>query len=155
MRKTTKEELKALARTMRVIPEWELDRYIGGLDPRDCWWRCIAYVSTNGDSYCEYIAMQYAEVYYGENFDSENYAFTGNPTSLLMFINIPANYEAILYYHAKGSSVSYGHAVVVLETDPNGFNGFRVFDPQAGVERLISRDEIDPLKACYCLGLKS
>jgi hypothetical protein len=61
MRKLTKQSLDELARTMRVIPESDLNNYVGAY-ANDCFWRCVAYANGAGNS--EAAAASYAEAYW-------------------------------------------------------------------------------------------
>jgi hypothetical protein len=61
MRKLTTQSLDELARTMRVIPESDLNNYVGAY-ASDCFWRCVSYV--NGTGISEAAAASYADAYW-------------------------------------------------------------------------------------------
>ena len=46
MRKLKKISLKELEKEAICLDESELRLYMGGYDPNDCWWRCIAYINS-------------------------------------------------------------------------------------------------------------
>ena len=51
MRKLKKISLKELEKEAICLDESELRLYMGGYDPNDCWWRCIAYINSCGSNY--------------------------------------------------------------------------------------------------------
>ena len=76
-KKLTKSSLDELAKRMPILSEALQMTYIGGYDTNDCWWRCIAYLKSCGIDYDADAAMAIASGYYGDNFDENNYAFSG------------------------------------------------------------------------------
>ena len=141
-RSITKESLDTLASTMPVISLLEMLRYMGGFDPNDCFWRCIAWFESCGTAYSEYDAYSAARSYYG-NTITNYYGFIGTSSDANNILSeyfggLSSSYctGRILVFDpgqvinsanlSKGSS----HAVVVL-----GYNGsnIEVFDPQLGI----------------------
>jgi natural product precursor len=139
MKKLTKLDIEALKKIMPVLEETEQSAVIGGLDPNDCWWRCIAYIKSCGTSFSSTDAMALASAYYGNNFSSTSYAFSGN---LNDYQNYISNYvtnsgdtyciNKILVFNPNLISGWTGanglsHAVIV-----QGYSGNSVivFDPQ-------------------------
>lgn len=47
-------------------------------DDKDCVWRCLAYINSNGQDYGAEAAMKLAQAYYGTSFDENNYEFKGS-----------------------------------------------------------------------------
>ena len=60
MRKLKKISLKELEKEAICLDESELRLYMGGYDPNDCWWRCIAYINSCGSNYSADDAMEMA-----------------------------------------------------------------------------------------------
>ena len=65
MRKLKKISLKELEKEAICLDESELRLYMGGYDPNDCWWRCIAYINSCGSNYSADDAMEMAREYSG------------------------------------------------------------------------------------------
>ena len=81
MRKLKKISLKELEKEAICLDESELRLYMGGYDPNDCWWRCIAYINSCGSNYSADDAMEMAREYYGHcgsAFNENKYGFTGS-----------------------------------------------------------------------------
>ena len=144
MRKLTRLNIDALQREMPVLDEETLRSIYGGLDPNDCWWRCMAYISSNGQNYSADAAMGMASSYYGSSFDSSSYAFSGNAYDARAIASgvlggaytnshqiLVFNPSTLAGWEGNGSS----HAVVVKGYS-NGV--YTVFDPQNGEEVQIS-----------------
>jgi len=152
MRKLTKKTLTELAEKMPVLNEYQQQAYIGGYDDHDCWWRCIAYLKSCGQDFDADAAMRLASGYYGEAFDENNYAFSGNRTELQdfadnFFSGLDGNYCSgqIVVFNPntvsgwEGDGTSY-HAVVVQGYDESGIH---LFDPVSRTTFTISSwDEI-------------
>ncbi|MFV0507365.1 MAG: hypothetical protein ACK5L5_11810, partial [Bacteroidales bacterium] len=77
MKKLTKKSLDELAEIMPVIGESEQRKFMGGLDPKDCVWRCIAYLMSCGGDYSAEAGMGYARGYSPDDFNENSYAFQG------------------------------------------------------------------------------
>lgn len=74
-----------LAETMTVVSLEEQKLYYGGYDDKDCVWRCLAYINSNGQDYGAEAAMKLAQAYYGTSFDENNYEFKGSMAELSNF----------------------------------------------------------------------
>jgi hypothetical protein len=135
MKKLTRSDLETLKETLPVLDYDAMMEIMGGYDDRDCWWRCVAYLKYGGLYASRSDAMALACAYYGSNFDSNNYAFSGTPQDYRDYISTLTgsgdSYPGkILVYKVEGSDMY--HAVVIV-TPPSGASGaFDVFDPQNG-----------------------
>jgi hypothetical protein len=118
-------------------------------DPNDCWWRCIAYLSSCGSSYSASDAYNLASAYYGSNFNSCNYAFNGSIQDMRDYVSGfllgQSNCSGkILVFNPNNISGWGGnnnlHAVIVT-----GYSGgyYQVFDPQSGQTGSISASELN------------
>lgn len=142
-RKLTRESLAELAKRMPVLSEQMQMTYMGGLDPNDCVWRCIAYMNSCGTSYDPNAALAVASGYYGTSFDPNNYAFSGTKTDLAATVSgsLSSSYcsGAILVFDPSqtpgwsGNGTSR-HAIVITgyRMDNSGNAIYDVVDPQAG-----------------------
>jgi hypothetical protein len=78
MKKLTRLDIDTLQKEMPVLDYDAMVGIMGGYDPGDCWWRCIAYIKSCEQSYSEDDAMALACAYYGSSFNSNHYAFSGS-----------------------------------------------------------------------------
>ncbi len=150
MKKLTRKNLNELKKEMPVISEQELRLYVGGYDPNDCWWRCMAYVNSGGSSYSQDDAMDLARAYFGQNFSESSYALSGNKT---VFDNYVANYMSgasmqaqILVFDTSlvptwtGGGSNSRHAVMITSMD---YEYYHVYDPQNQSYGRIERSLLD------------
>ena len=91
---------------MTVVSLEEQKLYYGGYDDKDCVWRCLAYINSNGQDYGAEAAMKLAQAYYGTSFDENNYEFKGSMAEL-------SNFTKDFFSDNSGS------ATRVLVFDPN------------------------------------
>ncbi|SCQ20830.1 hypothetical protein [Tannerella forsythia] len=153
-KKLTKSSLDELAKRMPILSEALQMTYIGGYDTNDCWWRCIAYLKSCGIDYDADAAMAIASGYYGDNFDENNYAFSGNGHDHKKFAsNFFSGSEEgycsgqILVFNPNttpgwsGNGTS-SHAVIIKRYDKSG--NMVVFDPQNPEEGefVIKRSDV-------------
>lgn len=142
--------LAELAEAMTVVSLEEQKLYYGGYDDKDCVWRCLAYINSNGQDYGAEAVMKLAQAYYGTSFDENNYEFKGSMAEL-------SNFTKDFFSDNSGS------ATRVLVFDPNdvpGWTGdgysmhaviiekftldyFEVFDPQTGAHSKIKRSYLE------------
>ena len=139
MRRVAKSDLDTLRKEMEIVEGFSLMSMIGGLDERDCLWRCIAYLASGGNCYSSYDAYYLAQNYYGSNFDPDNYGFSGSGSSLQTLVLDLANTFGGISGHILTFNLdehpylpisgvnSVKHSVIVLSIDGNGVH---VFDPQ-------------------------
>jgi hypothetical protein len=157
MKKLRKLDLDLMERELQVLDYDFTMGIIGGLDQNDCWWRCIAYLQSCGSSYSENNAMDLAQAYYGSNFDSNNYAFSGNATD---FNNYVANYvtesycsgRILIFDPSKTSSWSgsYGtdHAIIITNYDSQS-GVYSYFDPQSNQSGTMSAYDVNQSGKCF------
>lgn len=82
MKTVTKMSLEQLAQELPKVSYAELDSLYGGLDAEhDCFWRCMAYLAYGADGTTPEVAMAIANECLGDDFDENNYAFSGNATT--------------------------------------------------------------------------
>jgi hypothetical protein len=148
MKKLRKLDLDLMERELQVLDYDFTMGIVGGLDPNDCWWRCVAYLQSCGSSYSANDAMALAQAYYGSSFDTNNYAFVGSRQDYANYISQyvvnsgdPYCPGTILIYNPgeirTGISGSVDHAVIV--TGRNGDN-ILYFDPQKGISGSFNID---------------
>ena len=151
-RKLTRKSLDELAKIMPVLSECQQLTYMGGYDSNDCWWRCIAYLKSCGTSYDADAAMTIASGYFGDNFNENNYAFSGNGHDHKDFAS---NYFSGLeggYFNGQilvfdpnttpgwsGNGTSK-HAVIINGYDTSG--NMIIFDPQTKTSSTISQSDM-------------
>ena len=122
-RKITKATLDELEKEMAPLTEQEQQARLGGTgyDEGDCFWRCIAYFQSGGDTeITPKEAMLMAKLYYGDNFNPSEYTFTGSIADMKKCIN---DFFGSNDLHATGAIMVYDptpddgdpvkHAVVV------------------------------------------
>lgn len=122
-RKITRATLDELEKEMAPLTEQEQQARLGGTgyDKEDCWWRCIAYFQSGGDTdITAKEAMLMAKLYYGDNFNPSEYTFTGSVADMKKCIN---DFFGSHNMHATGTIMVYDptpddgdpvkHAVVV------------------------------------------
>jgi natural product precursor len=156
MKKLGRKNLDDLREIMPVVNDQELRNYVGGYDPNDCWWRCMAYVMSSGQDYSASSAMALAADYYGSNFNPNSYAFTGNYYDATSYVS---NYVTsgsycstqILVFDPSAVSDWEGvsgnrHAVIVEGYAGNVVN---IFDPQRGVAGTIDLTELNSSSGYY------
>lgn len=149
MKKLTKQGLDELARTMLVIPESDLNGIVGAYN-NDCFWRCIAYVNSNGSSYSEYAAESYAYGYFSSTLGAYTNGYLAS-FGAGMTISQMVDYRNSLgsaYNNYAGKIIVFNtndvsnynptntmHAVVLISRNSNGYY---VFDPQQSAYLTIS-----------------
>ena len=149
-RKLTRESLTELAKRMPVLSECQQMAYVGGYDDHDCWWRCIAYIQSDGKEYTRDDAMAIASGFFGDNFNKNHYAFSGNIDDFKKFVSnyfgIPEsgtyNLTQIMVFDPNNSNISglegdgfSSHSVIIKNYYfSNGEMYYDLFDPQAGVD---------------------
>ena len=154
MKKRTlrKSNLDELAQVMPVLSESQQMAYVGGYDTNDCWWRCIAYLASCGTDYSADAAMAIASGYYGNNFDENNYAFSGSgydhkDFASNYFSGLEEDYckGQILVFDPNttrgwsGDGTSH-HAVIIKGYDASG--NMIIFDPQTETSSTISQSDV-------------
>lgn len=132
-----------LIQTEMSIIEGELLRGIVGGYQNDCFWRCIAFIDSNGSSYSESLAESYAQCYFGPKVNLNEREDGAGMTDDQMSRYISQNYSSSSQYGRQilqfdpnkvpnmvGGSML--HAVVFLSssTDANGNKTYYVADPQ-------------------------
>ena len=147
--KLTKKSLDELARTMDVIPEEEQENYWGMYDG-DCFWRCVAYLSSGGSPVTEMTVDSLAFDYFIQKYgfygavnhlsatydasidinDAKAYAqansIGGMGNEQIFWINPSMiNAYASQGYYSIGNGI--GHYVVYKRSTGTGYE---VYDPQ-------------------------
>ena len=113
-RKLTRESLAELAKRMPVLSECQQMAYVGGYDDHDCFWACIAWLQNCGEEYNPETAMEIARGYFGDKFNEDRYAFSGNGHDARAFVS---------EYFGNLESGSYcGGRILVF--DPNKTSGW-------------------------------
>ena len=140
-------DFDSIAIEMTVVEEDLLRGIVGGYS-NDCFWRCIAYLESNGSNYSEADAEKYADKYFGteaglyyrgagvsdgdmESFLSNNCLANGS----FMIVKFDPN----MVKDKRGDG--YHAGVVLAEYD----NCYRVFDPQDGRAYLVPKNAVDRL----------
>ncbi|WP_286833787.1 MULTISPECIES: hypothetical protein [unclassified Proteiniphilum] len=151
-RKVTVESLAELAKRMPVLSESQQMAYVGGYDANDCWWRCVSYLDSCGTDYSADAAMAIASGYYGDNFDENNYDFSGSGHDHKDFAS---NYfSGSEGNHCKGQILVFDpnttpgwsgngtskHAVIINGYDASG--NMNIFDPQTGTSSTINKSDL-------------
>ena len=161
MRKLKKISLKELEKEAICLDESELRLYMGGYDPNDCWWRCIAYINSCGSNYSADDAMEMAREYYGHcgsAFNENKYGFTGSSSD---------NRQCFIYFF--GSGVDCGSSSrEIFVFNPNLMEGMGIspsgeyhaivitrhegsvmeyFDPQNRTYGQITQEQLDDYTA--------
>jgi len=168
MKKLTKQSLDELARTMCVIPEWELNSILGAYN-NDCFWRCVAYMASGGNAYSPDDAESYAFSYFASVSGSAGASAylsecgagmtTGDIVKYIQSLAISGNYSGV------NSSMGYigvfntkfvsnyeigdtSHAVIVKKTNADG--SLDIYDPQLNTNMTISpSDATHVVRAMY------
>ena len=135
---TKKKSLDEMARTMIVIPEDEMKNYWGMYD-NDCFWRCIAYLSSGGISYSESDAEYYARDYWmgklGYNDALIHLSAQGGDMSISDIEEFASTYsisgvnlDCLRFPINQGTNVL--HAVILTGTEViQGITFYNYFDP--------------------------
>lgn len=150
-RKLTVESLAELAKRMPVLSESMQSAYVGGLDPNDCWWRCMAYLKNCNPNPTAEEAMAIASGYYGDNFNENSYAFSGNYNDAKQAVSgtvtgsgesycsgqiLVFNPNNVAGWSGNGTS---SHAVVITDFTTDYYE---VYDPQNQTTSRIKRSEL-------------
>lgn len=148
--KLRKISIDLLQEKMYVLDGKLQKRTIGGYE-NDCFWRCIAYIASNGTAYGEIDAERHADAYFGPEAglyyygsaipNSEMNAYVDNHFSS----DSPFNLIQFDPNKVPGMSAVYGltHVAVFQEDikDSSGYvTGFRVIDPQQNISCIVPRD---------------
>ena len=138
---------------MSVFDGELLRSIVGGYD-NDCFWRCIAFIDSNGSSYSESLAESYAQCYFGPNVNLNERKDGAGMTNDQMSQYISQNYSSSSKYARQiiqydpdkvpGKGGSTLHAVVFLSssTDANGNKTYYVADPQKGEAYYIPDEAV-------------
>lgn len=154
-KKITRATLNELAKEMALLSEQEQQAYLGGAgyDEGDCWWRCIAYLKNchtpDGTIVPESEAMEMAKKYYGSQFDSSEYSFTGNVEDHKKCID--TLFEPVEGDHCSGTILVYDptpydrdrtnmHAVIVQNISLGVINAY---DPQTGKHLTLQMSDVN------------
>ena len=138
--KLRKLSIDLLQEKMYVINEELLRRFMGGYE-NDCFWRCIAYLVSNGTSYGEIDAESYADAYFGPE---AGLYYSGSAMSNFQMKDYVNNYftsssqfNLIQFDPSRVPSMTsvYGltHVAVFqqdIKDSSGNVTGFQVFDPQ-------------------------
>ena len=130
-RKLTKSSLDELAERMPVLSEDFLKGAVGGYN-NDCFWRCVAYLVDSGN-YSESDAENYANNFNPENgyYYTKDSGVSDEDMNRFQRENFNSFSGTILKIDPDKVPNKTGagyHAVVYLETKPNG--SYYVYDPQ-------------------------
>lgn len=142
--------LTDLAACVQVLEKSEQKQLWGGLDPNDCFWKCMSYIFSFGSSYTANDAMLLAKEYYGNDFDESNYVMSGTRQDYRDCVNALAQVHGytgapaqILACDPQVFGISGAgqmlHAVVIT-----GYNGDSIsyFDPQNKRTGTINRNQL-------------
>ncbi len=152
--KLTKLGIEELRKTLPVLSREEQRGCTGGAgEDYDCWWHCIAYVKSGGNSYSNADARALTQAYYGDNFDPNYYAFSGYvhdyDSYVANYVTCPdcGAYTPSRIMTFKGDTISgwegksgLWHSVIITGEDPNSVY---VFDPSRGVNDIIPKSDLD------------
>ncbi|TKG93624.1 hypothetical protein EYV94_15355 [Puteibacter caeruleilacunae] len=154
MKKLNKLSLKEMENNFPVLQSKDIICVMGGYDPCDCIWRCLAYLDSCGTSYSAIDAENLASNYYGSSFDSTNYGFEGSYSDmdnlgagvLGSLWDDPLRNKILVFdpntisgWQGNGSS---SHAVIIIGLNQNG-DKWIVHDPQNGQDGEISIAELN------------
>jgi len=155
-RKITKATLDELEKEMAPLTEQEQQARLGGTgyDEGDCFWRCIAYFQSGGDTeITPKEAMLMAKLYYGDNFNPSEYTFTGSIADMKKCIN---DFFGSNDLHATGAIMVYDptpddgdpvkHAVVV-EKIKDGIVHY--YDPQKRESGSLGWQDLQRMGAIF------
>ena len=155
-RKITKATLDELEKEMAPLTEQEQQAHLGGTryDEGDCFWRCIAYFQSGGDTdVTPHEAMLMAKLYYGDNFNPSEYTFTGSIADMKKCINdffgshnMHATGHILVYDPTPDDGDSVKHAVVVKEIK-DGIVYY--YDPQSGEKGTLSAKDFQKAGARF------
>jgi hypothetical protein len=130
-------------------------------DQNDCWWRCMAYVKSCGGNYSASAAVALAMEYYGNGFNANNYAFSGNyydATSYVSGYVTNGSYcsSQVLVFDPTTVSGWEGvagtrHAVVVIDYTGDVVN---VFDPRSDEYGSINLFELNNSQSGYYVNIQ-
>lgn len=157
MRKLKKISLKELEKEAICLDDSELRLCMGGYDPNDCWWRCIAYINSCGSNYSADDAMAMAREYYGHcgsTFNEDKYGFTGSSSDLSgcfsyyfgSGVNCGSSSREIFVFNPnlmEGMGITPSgeyHAIVITRHEGSVME---YFDPQSGNSGRITQEQFD------------
>jgi hypothetical protein len=152
-KKATRDNLDALAKRMPVLSEAQQKWYVGR-NGFDCWWRCIAYINSNGTSYTEQDAHNLASGFWGSDFDSNSYGFSGTHADYTVYVagNVSGNNASgsqILIFDANQASGWEGisgasHAVIIKGTGFDAKKGayHDVYCPQSETSGQVFHSDL-------------
>lgn len=130
---------------MSVINESLLRSIVGGYKD-DCFWRCVAYLDSNGSSFSEKDAEAYADKYYGPEAGLYYNSAGVSDSDMSSFLSANCStygFSTIIKFDpnkVKGHKGDGFHAVIVTEKHNNGYE---VYDPQQGTSYFVPRDAVN------------
>lgn len=130
---------------MSVINESLLRSIVGGYKD-DCFWRCVAYLDSNGNSYSEKDAEAYADKYYGPEAGLYYNGAGVSDSDMNSFLSANGSTygsSTIIKFDpdkVKGRKGDGFHAAVVTEKYNNGY---KVYDPQQDEYYFVPRDAVN------------
>lgn len=152
MRKITKMSLEQLAQELPSVSLTEQMLLFGGIDPdRDCFWRCMAYLTYGLEGTSPESAMGIARTCLGDGFNEEDYAFSGNAADAR---RVTTDFFNALSYNVTGSIAVFNwncilgeqeggnemHAMILTRTDSNYYY---LYDPQTNENHAYSREDLE------------
>ena len=152
-RKLRRLDFDLIQAEMSVIDGELLRSVVGGYD-NDCFWRCIAFIDSNGSSYSESLAESYAKCYFGPKMDLNKRKEGAGMTNDQMSQYISQNYSSsseyarqIIQYDpdkipGKGGSTLHAVVFVSSSTDANGNKTYYVADPQKNEAYYIPAEAV-------------